>query len=349
MLYALAALVAVLVAVGLWLYVTGSRSEPRKASAAASSEGDDADFSDYAESAGTVVLLRDNFWDEHTFDGRKEDWRRFTAQGVRGFAGVPGGRHQAVTTCAKGAARMDFVIYPGEIMVRRLDHATARWGEEDPESRERYEALARGGARGAMATALVGYKTALGVARAMSGEKLAAPDEVVRGVMRRLTGVIERALAGEAPDTLLREADEIGRDLVGVPLTRGQLRALTAAIGEIVSVQGMARAWKRGALVASIGLALLPGDPHLEEQLASVLCDSGLAEDALEHIDDALARASVFDEDGLARAHATRAEILAALGRTAEARSIIDALVARRPRDTNAARVRAVVYEKVAN
>jgi tetratricopeptide (TPR) repeat protein len=208
---------------------------------------------------------------------------------------------------------------------------------------------ARKGSMGEMALELVGYKTVLGVARAQRGEKIAASEAIVRAAMERLRPVLRRALSEPPTPELVAEAAAIGRALVGVPLTRADLRAMTSAIGEVISVQGMAQQWKRGALVATMGLAMLPGDPYLSEQLANMLSDGGLPAEALEHAHAALEREQAFDEDGLARARATKAEILAKLGRVDEARGIIDQLVERRPDDRNASRVRRIVYEKVAN
>jgi tetratricopeptide (TPR) repeat protein len=167
--------------------------------------------------------------------------------------------------------------------------------------------------------------------------------------MERLQPVLRRALSEPPTPELVAEAAAIGRALVGVPLTRADLRAMTSAIGEVISVQGMAQQWKRGALVATMGLAMLPGDPYLSEQLANMLCDGGLPAEALEHAEVALEREQAFDEDGVARARATKAEILAKLGRVDEARRMIDQLLERRPDDRNASRVRRIVYEKVAN
>jgi tetratricopeptide (TPR) repeat protein len=336
-------------AAGAWLWWTGARREQKGTRAARREATTEDEGLDFATVAGTVVVLRDNFWDDCVFDGIKEDWRRFASRGVRGFYGVPPGRHQAITTVGAGAAVLDFVLYPGEIYVRRLDHETKLWAPDEAETAEKYRALARGGATGAMAGALVGYRVVLGLARATRGDAIVNPDDAYAASLASLERLLERARKDEPARVLLDEAYAAGRALIGAPLTLAQLKALTGAVGVAVSLEGMAGSFKRGALMASIGLAILPDDPYLLEQLATMLCDGGVADEAERAIDKALERAGALDEDALARARATKAEILVRLGRADEARAIVDELVAKRPADTNAARVKGLVYEKIAN
>jgi hypothetical protein len=329
-----------LVAAGLWLWWTGARRDPAAAKPQVQQGAQDVEDAglDPATLAGAIVVLRDNFWDECIFDGQKEDWRRFCTAGVRGFRGVPPGRHQAITVTAKGNAVFDFVLYPGETCARRLDHRSATWAPDDPRVTDEEEA-----------SALVGYKVVLGVARAMSGAPVVSPDAVFGAAMTAVERLLERVRQGEAAGTLLRDASAAGRGLTGVPLTLGQLKALTGAVGTAANLELTKGAYRRAALVASIGLGLLPDDPHLLVHLAAALCAGGVADEADVVLGRALARASVLDPDTLARGRAAKAETLVRLGRAEEARAIIDPLVAERPRDPNAARVRGLVYDKIAN
>jgi tetratricopeptide (TPR) repeat protein len=340
--YVVLGIALTVIAAAAWLWWTGARRDR----GVAPTNVEEAGF----ESLGSaIVVLRDNFWDECVIDGIGEDWRRFSAGGARGFYAVPPGRHRAVTRCARGTAELDFVLYPNEVYVRRLDHGAATWLPEDSDTAEKYRALARGGA---MSGALISYKVVVGIARVMRGDAILVPDTAYEKARARLEDLLERAREVDlktGSSQLVEEADAAGRALVGVPLSGKQLESLTRAVGEAVRAQGSAGGFLRGALMASIGLAILPDDPYLLEQLARMLCDGGVADEAELAIQKALERSGALDDDTSARARATKAEVLVRLGRADEARAIVDALVAARPGDANAVRVKVLVYEKITN
>jgi hypothetical protein len=248
-----ALIVLALVVVGaVWLYATGAR---REASPSPSEVVDHDEQDDVAE-ATAVVLLPGNVWNACDFDGHDEDWGRFTSAPVRGFAGVPSGRHRVMTTCLSGVARLDFVLYPGDVFARRLDPDAARWGPcEDAD------------ASPGLPESLIVHRTVLGVARAMRGDAVVVPDVAVRRTCASLAGLFARAVAAgekakEDEEALLREASALGDGLVGVPLTRGQLGVLTRAVVAAAADGGT------GTLIARLGLAALPGDPRLVALLA---------------------------------------------------------------------------------
>lgn len=334
-----------------WFWRTGAgREAPRvPVSPPGAGTGDGEESEDFTSKMGTVVLLIDNEWEACTVDGLKEDWKRHAAGEVRGFAGIGGGRHQAVTTTAAGDAMLDFVLYPGEVFVRRLDAKASRWAACDAESEADLRARAHGGSMGKLAGSLISYRTVFGIARVMSGGKVTSPDAAIDAACARLDGLLKRALADQPAETLVKEAYEIGCTLLGVPMTRAQLRAVTSPIGALVNAQGLGSQFKRGALLASLGLAVLPEDPYLEEQLAQMLSGSGLQADALDCLDRVLRRAGALEPDALVRARAAKAEVLCKLGRTAEARAIVAGLVRERPDDTHVVRAQRVVNEASAN
>ena len=304
---------------------------------------------DFVSTMGTVVLLHDNAWDACAVDGVKEDWKRFGGSGVRGFAGVGGGRHQVVTTTAAGDAVHDFVLYPGEIYVTRLNAATATWEAISVEDEAADRRRARGGSMGSMADALVSYRTTFGIARVMAGGAVKAPEVAVDAACARLDGLLRRALADQPAETLVKEAYEIGRALIGVPMTRDQLAAVIGPIGKLATERAIATQYKRGALLLSLGLAVLPDDPYLLEQLAAMLSGSGLPQDALICLDKVLRRDLALDADALVRARATKAEVLCKLGRTDEARALVNELYQARPDDENVTRARRIVNDTFAN
>ncbi len=244
-----ALLVVGLLAVALlWLYVTGARKDGVRASSEVGDENGEG--ADAAAEAGTgSVLLRDNVWSACAFDGLKEDWPRYAASPVRGFAGVPSGRHRVITTCPDGVATLDFVLYPGDVLARRLDMDAASWRKDED-------------ALGAP-TSLVGHRTVLGIARAMRGDAIVVPDDAVRRARASLDALFVRVGAEEPFVDLLRDATAIGDALVGVPLTRAQLGRLTGPIVKAAGEHAAAGEAERGARVVTLGLAVLPGDPNL--------------------------------------------------------------------------------------
>lgn len=256
------AVVAVAGAGALWLYLTGARPGAAPAAPVASAEPDER--ADVAE-ATAIVLLEGNVWSACAFDGHEEDWARFTAAPVRGFAGVPSGRHRVTTTCpsGRGNARLDFVLYPGDVFARRLDVEAARWDycEDDDDAKAPAPAAAE---------SLIVHRTVLGIARAMRGDAVVVPETAVRRTCAALADVLARSAAAgdaeadtQADEDRLAEAAALGEALVGVPLTRGQLGALTDRVLAAADVQEAARAWGRARRVARLGLAVLPGDPRL--------------------------------------------------------------------------------------
>ena len=181
----------------------------------------------FQELLATVVVLEDNAWDACAIDGVKEEWARFTSADVRGFAAVMGGRHRVVTTIDDRDAVLDFVVRPGDVLVRRLDRSAAKWIELDTASLARVKARALGGEKGELGDALVSYRSTMGIARTQRGGTVTSPDAVVARVRGALAALVEKAARADADlDALVAEATNLGMDLVGVPLTREQIDAL---------------------------------------------------------------------------------------------------------------------------
>ncbi len=347
------ALALLLVALGYWFWRTGAGKEPTGSVTPRTPEPEPSfeheGILDFASRMGTVVVLDENDWAACAVDGLQEDWKRHVAGTMRGFAGVSGGRHQAVTMTPAGDAVLDFVLYPGEIFVRRLDGKARVWQSRDHESEHDVCLRARGGASGKMAGSLASYGTVFGIARVVAGGKVIDPAAAVDAACARLDGLLKRALADQPAEMLVKEAYEIGCTLIGVPMMWADLGTVTAPITKLVRAQGDEHQWKRGALLASLGLAVLPEDPYLEEHLAMMLLGSGLLADALESLERVLRRFAAIDLDGLVRARAAKAEILCKLGRTSEARVIVAGLVRERPDDSHVVRVQRIVNEATAN
>ncbi len=298
---------AVLVVAAAWLYLTGSRRGAPTAAVPASRVSRPEEAS---TPAIATLLLEDNVWSTCGLDGHDEDWARFTASPVRGFGGVPCGRHRVVTRCESGAALLDLVIYPGEVLAWRLDAELARWAP-----------VAADGS--VSPDALVVHRTVLGVARALRGDAVVDPEAVVGRAAAALAVLLARARsaapvaaveadAAAADDALREAAEELGAPLVAVPLTRAQLSALTGPVEALADELASAGAWAESARVASLGLAVLPGAPPLLVALAHARLGVGGEEarrDARMHLDAALARGSALDPRARDRARATQARL----------------------------------------
>ena len=210
---------------------------PARPSAGKGDERDEADEADetrakaaadarFQDLLRTVIVLDDNAWAACTIDGVKEDWARFTSEPVRGFAAVMAGRHRVVTSIDGRDAVLDFVLRPGDVLVRKLDRAAGKWVALDAEELTRVTARAKGGEKGALGDALVSYRSTMGIARTQRGT-VTSPDAVVLRVRDALGVLVERAaLPGANLDALVAEAATLGLDLLGVPLTREQIDAL---------------------------------------------------------------------------------------------------------------------------
>ena len=347
--------VAALVLFLFWFWRTGRGREGPRPEATGSTDEERThgpppeETEGFTAAMGTVVLLRDNEWDACVVDGIKEDWKRYGGPDVRGFAGVAAGRHQVVTTTAAGEVTLDFVLYPGEIYVRRLDADTKTWQLVDEAVEATDRDRARGGSMGKMADSLVSYRTTFGIARVMAGAQVKSPDAAVDLACVQLDELLKRALADQPADTLVKEAYEIGRALIGVPMTRAQLATIIGPIGKLAHERAAASEHKRGALLASLGLAVLPDEPYLLESLACMLAGSGLLSDALTCVENVLRRDMALDDDTRIRARAVKAEVLCKLGRTEEARALADALHRDRPSDAHVLRVHRLVTTSSAN
>lgn len=217
----------------------------------------------------TVVLLPGNRWDACEIDGLREPWSRFTSKPTQGLGLVPAGRHRVVTETPSGPARLDFVLYPGEIFARELDVERGTWKVLDEESERTARERARGGMRGPLAESLLSYKTTLGMARLAQGS-VRSPQRVVDDVLRGLEDLVERARDGEERAKLLAEAEALGEPLVGVPLSVTQLRSIASPLGEKVKELAASDKKAEAESLARIGLAVLPGEASLLDRLGEL-------------------------------------------------------------------------------
>lgn len=278
------------------------------------------------------LLLDANEWRACTVDDRKEPWARLATEPVRGFCGVPVGRHRVVSETAAGEAVLDVVLYPGEILAYRLDAERARWEPYDLDAETRalldgVPASSTDVAAAARATRvrapgwLVHLRTAIRPAIPRLAAGAAGEDEGVERLRKRFARLVasaDRASLDASEADLLREARALGETLVGRPVARRDIRALVAPARETATrllAQGDTDRAKR---IVSLGLALMPGDPELMVVAGCVLAARGERDEALAALEAALGRDRFLAAADVARAMRARMELRSRLGRSVQ-------------------------------
>jgi hypothetical protein len=276
------------------------------------------------------VVLEGNTWDSCTVDDVREPWARLATEPVRGFCGVGAGRHRVETTTAAGAATLDFVVYPGEVMAWRLDAERARWEphELDTETRATLESAPASSTdlgaslRPKLPGWLVHLRTTVGLASSRTAATLASEcADGVEHVRKRLVKLVARAESDEVDPRgeLLVEARGLGEALVGRMLTRRELRALVSPAREAASRLSAKGDTERAMHVIGLALAVLPGDPELMVVAGCALAARGEPDDAMRALDAALERDRCLDAADVARAMRARVDVKSRLGRSVRA------------------------------
>lgn len=275
-----------------------------------------------------VVILEGNLWDACTVDDLREPWARYATEPIRGFCGVPAGRHRVRTTTSAGEATLDFVVYPGEVLAWRLDPERARWEPHDldGDTRSALESapasasdLAAAATRPKLPGWLVHLRTTMGIGTGRSGVTLprASSEDALDRLRRRLSKLV--SLAEDEADgglDVLAEARAIGEALVGRPLLRKELRSLVASVRTSATRLASHGHTDRAMGILGLGLAVLPGDPELMVTAGCALAARGEADEALRALNAALERDRCLDAADVARAMRARMELRSRLGRS---------------------------------
>lgn len=278
-----------------------------------------------AREASAFVVLESNLWDACAVDDLREPWARFTTEPVRGFCGVPPGRHRVRTSTPAGDATLDFVAYPGEVLAWRLDGDRARWEPHDidADTRSMLEGVpasssdVAASARPKLPGWLVHLRTTVHVASSRSSAPPAkAAEDVVARARKRLAKLVARAQSEgvEAHAELLGLARSLGDSLVGRALTRRDMRALVSAARDPATRLAASGDVERAMRIVGLGLAVLPGDPELMVAAGCVLAERGDVDEAMRALNAALERDRCLDAEDVARAMRARMELRSRLG-----------------------------------
>lgn len=275
--------------------------------------------------ASAFVILDGNLWDACVVDDLREPWAKLTTEPMRGFCGVPAGRHRVKTTTPTGEATLDFVIYPGEVLAWRLDGDRARWEPHDLEgdTRAMLEGVPASTADVAAASRpkipgwLVHLRTTMHVASSRGTAPPAkAADDAVDRVRKRLGKLVARAqnegIDGHAE--LLGVARALGESLVGRVLHRKDMRAIVSSARDVASKLAANGDTERAMRVVGLGLAVLPGDPELMVVAGCALAERGDVDEAMRALNAALERDRCLEAEDVARAMRARMELRSRLG-----------------------------------
>jgi hypothetical protein len=271
--------------------------------------------------ASAFVILEANLWEACAVDDRREPWHRYTTEPVRGFCGVPAGRHRIVTTTPAGAATLDVVVYPGEVLAWRLDSERARWEPHDldGDTKGMLEAVPHSATdisssvRPKLPGWLVHLRTTMGIG---SRSLNRIENEGIDRLRKRLAKLVTRAESDSDDTELVAEARAIGEALVGKPLARKEMRALVGSARDSAMRLASHGDTDRAMRVLGLGLAVLPGDPELMVTAGCALAARGETDEALRALNAALERDRCLDADDVARAMRARMELRSRLGRS---------------------------------
>lgn len=284
------------------------------------------------------MILEGNLWEACAVDDVREPWGRYTTEPVRGFCGVPAGRHRIRTTTSSGDATLDFVVYPGEVLAFRLDPERARWEpcDLDPDTRSVLEAAPVSSmdvtavARPKLPGWLVHLRTTIGMgsgrlgasrlggnAAATASSLARAPEDGVEAFRKRLAKLAAMVESGaDSERDVVAEARAIGEALVGRCLACKEMRALVLPVRDTAARLTSTGDTDRAMRVLSLGLAVLPGAPELMVTAGCALAARGEADEALRVLDAALERDRCLGAEDVARAMRARMELRSRLGRS---------------------------------
>lgn len=277
--------------------------------------------------ASGFVVLEGNLWDACAVDDLREPWAKYTTEPIRGFCGVPVGRHRIRTTTPNGEATLDFVVYPGEVLAWRLDGERTRWEPHDldGDTRSMLEGapLSTADVNGALRQKTPGWlvhlRTTMGIgsARGPASALTRATEEGIDRLRKRFAKLVSIAEGRDETDVdLLAEARAIGEAIVGRALSRRDMRALVTAARDSATKLAANNHTERAMRVLGLGLAVLPGDPELMVTAGVALAARGETDEALAALNAALERDRCLEADDVARAMRARMELRSRLGRS---------------------------------
>ncbi len=278
-----------------------------------------------AREPSAFVVLEGNLWDGCVVDELREPWSRLATEAVRGFCGVPAGRHRVRTTTPAGEATLDFVVYPGEVLAWRLDVDRARWEPHDldGDTRSLLEGVPASSSDVSAAgrPKLPGWLVHLRTTRHVASSRASAPpakaaDDALDRVRKRLAKLVSRAQSEgiDAHAELLTIARALGESLVGRTLTRKDMRTLVGPARETATRLAMSGDTERAMRIVGLGLAVLPGDPELMVVAGCALAERGDVDEAMRALNAALERDRCLDAEDVARAMRARMELRSRLG-----------------------------------
>ena len=231
-----------------------------------------------------TLIVRGNDWGASQLDGMKLPAATGRAA-PRGITELSPGRHDLYCQTRTKLLHLAVVLFPGEVLVRKLDTEAGAYVLEDEAAEAEYMELARtGGMDQALLRASELRKTA----------RRGPPSEIPRAALAQLcdawSAVQARSLAGEPADPLFMEAERLGLLLSGLPMSAQTLETLAMFLHASIWPVAGAGNFRAGVVLANLALRILPGHPQLIDLLASLLSHVGASQDALALLEGTMRR-----------------------------------------------------------
>jgi hypothetical protein len=225
--------------------------------------------------AWATLIVRGNDWTASTLDGLS---LVDVTDGVktRGVTELAPGRHDLYCQTPKKRLHLGVVLFPGEVLVRKLDHETQTYILEDEAAEAQYMELALTGGMGIALLRASALRKAQ--RRAPPGP---APQAMLAHLCDAWNVLIRKSLSGAPADPLFMEAEQLGLGLSGLPMPGEVMATLSTFLhASIWPIAGAGR-FREGVVLANLALRILPGHPQLIDLLAGLLSHVGATKDAL--------------------------------------------------------------------
>jgi len=234
--------------------------------------------------ATATLIVRGNDWGASRLDG-------MTTSGTggrtapRGVTELAVGRHDLYCKTSKKIVHLAVVLFPGEVLVRKLDTEAQAYVLEDEAAEAEYmEAVRNGG----MDSALLRMSMLRLIAK--RGKLEEVPRARLAQVCDAWNVIQKRCMGGEPADPLFEEVEKLGLAISGLPMSTQAMQTLAMFLhGAIWPVAGTGQ-FNLGVVLTNLALRILPGHPQLVDLLASLKSHVGLSQEALRLLEATMRR-----------------------------------------------------------
>lgn len=258
-----------------------------------------------------TLIVRGNDWGASRLDGLTiaGTGGRTTPRGVTELAP---GRHDLYCKTGKKIAHLAVVLFPGEVLVRKLDPETSTYVLEDEAAEAEYmEAVRNGG----MESALLRMSMLRLIAK--RGKLEEVPRVLLAQVCDAWNVIQKRCMTGEPADPLFEEVEKLGLAISGQPMSPETLQTLAMFLHAAIWPVAGTGQFNQGVVLTNLALRILPGHPQLIDLLASLQSHLGASQAALALLEATMRRTPFLPAYLNDRLKATYEEIVKAAAQRA--------------------------------